>query len=123
VDVHAPDQGAVIEDHPAASIRRAALVVAIPRELRTRMPVAWRVSAVHPALNGDEAEAAGFVLGEVDECRPEEVDVLWLPELHFDDPPTARDLHARRRSSVRPESGEPAFWNARCSHDRVEVPK
>jgi hypothetical protein len=90
VDEQVPlDRGVVDEGGPAAPADLVAFVVAFPAELDTGVAVVLDGAAVHPASDGDEAELAGPVLGELDEAGFDEVDGVAVPQVHLHDPPPA----------------------------------
>ena len=80
VEEDAPAQRAVLlQDSPAAAAGRIALIVAFPGELHTGPSVPLYLAAVHLPLDGDEAETARPVLGELDERRCHEVQGVGVP--------------------------------------------
>jgi hypothetical protein len=59
---------------PAAPADPLTFVHAVRAELDAGAPVAFGTAAVHPATEGDEAELAGPVPGELEKARFKEVD-------------------------------------------------
>jgi hypothetical protein len=78
---------------PAPPADLIALVHAVPAELDADAAVAFGTAAVHPATEGDEAELAGPVPGELDEAGFKEVDRIAVPHVHLHDPPSAHQGH------------------------------
>jgi hypothetical protein len=78
---------------PAPPADPLTFVHAVPAELDAGVAVAFGTAAVHPATEGDEAELAGPVPGELDEARFKEVDRIAVPQVHLHDPPSARQRH------------------------------
>ncbi len=78
---------------PAAPADLVTFVVAVPAELDASAAVVFGSAAVHPAMDSDEAELAGSVLGELDEARFDEVDRIAVPHVHLHDPPSAGQGH------------------------------
>jgi hypothetical protein len=81
------------EGGPAASADLVAFVLAFPAELDDGAAVAFGGPAVQPATDGDEAELAGPVLGELDEAGFDEVDGVAVPPVHLHDPPSSGQGH------------------------------
>jgi hypothetical protein len=71
VEEDVPAQRAVLfKSNPSSAARRIAIVVAVPGELRERPSVSLPVTAVHPPLDRDEAEASRALAIEAEERGP-----------------------------------------------------
>src|SRR5207248_4411452 len=75
----------------------------VPREPQTRVPVPGFLAAIHRRLHRDEAEPAEPVVAELDEPRPDEVNVLLRPQLLS----TIRHLPRRLTAAARAQRGRP----------------
>ena len=58
MEIDAAAQRTVLQHRPAAAARRVAVIVSLPGELHARAPVPGCLTAIHPSLDGDEAEGA-----------------------------------------------------------------
>ena len=92
VKVDVPGQSAILlEIHPASTARGIALVVAVPGEVDAGPAVPLPVPAVHPPIDGYEAELTALAL-ELDEGGPEEINRLLVPDVHLRDAPLAGNV-------------------------------
>src|SRR5471032_1297121 len=79
---------------PTASRTLIALVDALPGELGDGYAIAAAVANVEPGTHGDEAHLA-FLAVECDEGWLDQVDGIFVPEVHRDDPPATFECERR----------------------------
>src|ERR1700742_3047552 len=100
------DRLVIDKQRPATSADLIALVDTFPGELDTGPALPLDRAAVQPTADGDEAELAGPVLGELDETWLDQVDRVAVPSAHLHDPPLTDQPHRRLRNISCHEASE-----------------
>jgi hypothetical protein len=109
------------EAGPTSPAHLITFVFTVPAELDYGAAIPFGAPAVHPAADGDEAELAGLVAGELDESRRDEIDGVAVPQVHLhNSPPADQGRHTSSTIvAVTASSGRGQIATRPCAAGRV----